>query len=367
MQVPTDATKPRLMGQAVKAAVKILAGADREKLTPEAAADAMKELMSGEATSAQTAAFLALLREDLWTPSLITAFAAVMRANATPVEIPRGEDLVVDIVGTGGDGQDTFNISTAAALVAAGAGARVVKHGNRAASSKSGSADILEALGARLELDPAEVPAVLAASGFTFLFARTYHPAMRFVGPVRQELGIKTIFNILGPITNPARPDSILLGTAFGNLARETAETCKMLGMKRALVVHGYEGLDEISPEGLTMVFELKADGEIVKYDVSPADFGVEKHSLSEVAGGTPAENALEMRDLLVGGGRAAVRDMVLMNAGAALYICGKAATFREGVSTCRAALTDGRAVGAIDAYIAASQKVTLTGAVPLP
>lgn len=356
-----DAAKPRLMGRAVKAAVKVLAGPDRDKLTPEDAAEAMKELMSGEATSAQTAALLALLREDLWTPSLIAAFAGVMRANATPVEIPRGNDLglIVDIVGTGGDGQDTFNISTAAALVAAGAGARVVKHGNRAASSKSGSADILEALGARLELEPAEVPSVLAAAGFTFLFARTYHPAMRFVGPVRQELGIKTIFNILGPITNPARPDCILLGTAFRNIARETAETCKLLGMKRALVVHGYEGLDEISPDGLTMVFELKEDGTIEKYDVSPSDFGVDKHSLSEVAGGTPAENAVEMRDLLAGGGRAAVRDMVLMNAGAALYICGKASSFKEGVVMCRAGIADGRAAGVIKAYTEASQKTT--------
>mmetsp|Transcript_102932 Transcript_102932/g.193658 ORF Transcript_102932/g.193658 Transcript_102932/m.193658 type:complete len:356 (-) Transcript_102932:19-1086(-) len=342
----------KMAGRAVQSAVKTLAaGGD---ILPEAAKDAMQEIMRGEASQAQMGAYLALLNLDRCTPGVVHACADVMRANATPVEVP-GDAPVVDIVGTGGDGQDTFNISTAAALVVAGAGVAVVKHGNRAASSKSGAADILEALGARLELAAAEVPDVLSKSGFVFLFARSYHPAMKHVGPVRAQLGIRTIFNILGPLTNPAKPNCCCIGVFAPRLGRLFAEVYKMLGMSRALVVHGVEGLDELSIAGPSKVWELCPDGNIKEYEVSPADFGLEAHPLSEVAGGTPEENAKEMRELLVGRGRAAVRDMVLMNAGASLYAAGKAADLKEGVNLAREAMTNGKASAVIDNYVAAT------------
>merc|ERR1719424_647638 len=213
--------------------------------------------MNGGGTPAQIGAFLALLNLDRCTSEIVTRLASTMREHAVVVQVPRDGGSIIDIVGTGGDGQDTFNISTAAALVAAGAGAMVVKHGNRAATSKSGAADILEALGARLELDAKEVAPVLSASGFAFLFARSYHPAMRHVGPVRQQLGIRTVFNILGPLTNPARPDCMLAGVFSATLGRLYAEVFRSLGMKRALVVHGLEGLDELSITGASKVWEL--------------------------------------------------------------------------------------------------------------
>jgi anthranilate phosphoribosyltransferase len=279
-----------------------------------------------------------------------------MRDNAIPVEVPRGEGRIVDIVGTGGDGQDTFNISTTAGMIAAAAGAKIVKHGNRAATSKSGAADILEALGAKLEIPAAGVPKVLEAGNFAFLFARSYHPAMRHVGPVRLELGIRTVFNILGPLTNPARPDGMVCGVFDPSLGRLFAEVFKMLGMKRALVVHGREVLDELSIEGPSKVWELNEDGNILVYEVTPSDFGVESFPLKEVASGTPEENVRELRELLAGRGRSAVREMVLMNASAALYVAGKASNFKEGVAMARAAITDGRATRSCEAYVAASQ-----------
>jgi len=341
---------------AVKAAVKTLASGS--VLDATAASDAMRELMAGEATPAQVGAFLALLSLDRCTPEIVHALAHVMRTNATAVELPRNGDLIVDIVGTGGDGQDTFNISTAAGLVAAGAGAKIVKHGNRAATSKSGAADFLEALGAKLESTPADVPAVLSAGGFAFLFARSYHPAMKHVGPIRLELGIQTVFNILGPLTNPACPDGMVCGVFSETLGQTFAEVFKMLGMKRALVVHGMEKLDEFSIAGPTKVWEL-ANGEISKpYLVQPSDFGLQARPLSEVAGGTPEDNVAELKEMFSGSvRRAAVRDMIVMNAAAALYVAGKAANFKAGTELAKAAITDGRAKAAMEAYVASSQK----------
>jgi anthranilate phosphoribosyltransferase len=312
--------------------------------------------MKGEAQPAQIAAFLALLNLDRCSAEVVTKLASTMRQHAIPVEVPREGASIIDIVGTGGDGQDTFNISTAAAFLAAAAGAKVVKHGNRAASSTSGAADILEALGARLELAADEVPAVLASSGFAFLFARSYHPAMRHVGPVRQQIGIRTVFNILGPLTNPAKPDCMLAGVFSLSLGPLYAEVFRSLGMKRALVVHGMEGLDELSIAGPSKVWELK-DGEIKEYDVSPeATFGIQAHSLEDVRGGKPDENAKELKELLQGRGRTAVRDMIVMNAGAALYVCGKADGFKKGVEMARAAITSGKAAGVVDLYVQATQ-----------
>jgi len=347
------AKKPKLMSGSVKAAIKTLeSGAD---LSPEAASDAMREIMTGEATPAQLGAFLSLLTLDRCKPGIVHALAEVMRSSAIPVPVPREGNFIVDIVGTGGDGQDTFNISTAAGLVAAAAGVRIVKHGNRAASSKSGAADILEAMGANLELKPELVASVLEASSFSFLFARSYHPAMCHVGPVRLEIGIRTIFNILGPLTNPAKPDGMVCGVYSATLGRMFAEVFKMLGMKRALVVHGCEGLDELSIAGPSKIWELCEGGEIKEYEVTPATFGLEPRPLSEVAGGTPAENVVELKQLLAGGGRAAVRDMILMNAAAACYVAGKVASLKQGIEFARATLGDGRATRTAEEFVKAT------------
>jgi len=353
MSAERDAKKPKASGGAVKDAVKALAAG--AELQPAAASDAMRELMAGEATPAQVGAFLSLLSLERCHSGIVHALADVMRSNAIPVEVPRDKGLVVDIVGTGGDGQDTFNISTAAALVMAGAGAQVVKHGNRAASSKSGAADVLEAMGGRLELGAAEVSSVLSASGFSFVFARSFHPAMRHVGPIRLELGIRTVFNILGPLTNPARPDGIVCGVFSPVLGQLFAEVFKMLGMQRAFVVHGCEGLDELSIAGPSKVWELKADGSICHYEVQPSDFGMEPHPLSEISGGTAAENATEMGELFAGNGRKAVRAAVALNAGAGLCVAGRAPDFKAGTAMALAALDDGSAAKAAHAYVAAS------------
>lgn len=342
------------MADAMKAAVKSLAADGR--IAPDVARAAMEQLMRGEATPAQTGAFLALLSLDRCTPEVVFALAEVMRESATAVDVPRMEDEpTVDIVGTGGDGQDTFNISTAASFVTAGAGCRVVKHGNRSASSKSGAADTLEAMGARLDLRPDEAATALSASGMTFLFARAYHPAMRFVGPARAELGIRTVFNILGPLTNPGRPDCMLCGVFSPNLGGLFAEVFKMLGMKRAMVVHGLEVLDELSIEGPSRVWELREDGSIEQYEVTAEDFGLPTYPLSAVASGTATENAAEMWETLGGRGREAVRDMIAMNAGAALYVTGKAADFKSGAKLAKEAMTDGRALRVAELFVEAT------------
>jgi len=349
---PAKVAKP----EDLKAALKALSLPGQ--LCPDMMDRAFKVIMDGNGTPAQIGAYLSLLNLERCTPEIVSKLASTMREHAVPVEVPRDGHSIVDIVGTGGDGQDTFNISTAAALVAAGAGAKVVKHGNRAASSKSGAADILEALGARLELGATEVAPVLSAAGFAFLFARSYHPAMRHVGPVRLEIGIRTVFNILGPLTNPARPDCMCAGVFSLSLGKLYAEVFKSLGMKRALVVHGMEGLDELSIAGPSKVWELK-DDVIKEYEVTPTEtFGLKAHSLEDVKGGTPEENAKEMRELLSGsGGRAAVQDMVVMNAAAALYVSGKASSFKDGVALAQSALKSGKAGETVNAYVQASQK----------
>eukprot|EP00929_Paragymnodinium_shiwhaense_P002796 TRINITY_DN103086_c0_g1_i1.p1 TRINITY_DN103086_c0_g1~~TRINITY_DN103086_c0_g1_i1.p1 ORF type:complete len:356 (+),score=91.82 TRINITY_DN103086_c0_g1_i1:57-1124(+) len=353
MQEAPPGKAAKKMGKAVQTAVKALSTG--QVLQPEAAREAMVELMKGESTQAQTGAFLALLSLDRCTPEVLHALADVMRSNALPVTLSDNGRPAIDVVGTGGDGQDTFNISTAAAFVVAGAGARVVKHGNRAATSKSGAADVLEALGGKLEVLPDRADRVLSEAGFVFLFARSYHPAMKFVGPIRLELGIRTVFNVLGPLTNPARPKYMLAGVFAVSLGRLYAEVFKMLGMERALVVHGKEVLDELSIAGPSMVWELKANGDIVEYEVTPADFGLETQPLSAVAGGSAEDNAKEFHELFAGGGRPAVRDMILMNAAAALYTTGIAADFKAGVEAAKAAMTNGKALAALKSYASSS------------
>jgi len=346
---------PKTDSDALPAALKALA--KPEPPCPLLMERGFREIMDGNGTPAQVGAFLALLSLDRCTSDIVTRLASTMREHAVVVEVPRDSKSIVDIVGTGGDGQDTFNISTAAALVAAGAGAKVVKHGNRAATSSSGAADILEALGARLELEASEVAPVLKASGFAFLFARSYHPAMRHVGPIRQQIGIRTVFNILGPLTNPVKPDCMMAGVFAPVLGRTYAEVFRSLGMKRAMVVCGLEGLDELSIAGPSKVWELK-DGDIKEYEVSPEEtFGVKAHPLSEVKGGTPAENAKEMKELLSGGGRVAVRHMILINAAAALYVSGEAESLKAGVALAEKAIADGKALEVVNAYVKATAK----------
>jgi len=354
IEMGEETKKQKPAGGAIKIAVKKLHKG--ETLDTTLASDTMKEIMRGEATPAQMGAFLALLSLDRCTSGIIHALANVMRENATVPALPKDSGMLVDIVGTGGDGQDTFNISTTAGLVAAAAGVKIVKHGNRAATSKSGAADVLEAMGVHLEVAPTEVAAIVEASGFVFLFARSYHPAMRHVGPVRLELGIRTVFNILGPLTNPARPHGMVCGVFSPSLGPQFVEVFKMLGMRRALVVHGCEVLDEFSIAGPSLVWELKPDGSITHYKVTPDDFGVETHALSEVAGGSAEENAEEIKALFSGGGRVAVRDMVLMNAAAALYVGEQVSDFKSGVALARPTLTDGRAIKVANSYVAASK-----------
>lgn len=345
---------PKTEVDALPAALKALA--KPEPPCPALMEKAFRVIMEGNGTPAQVGVYLALLNLDRCTSDIVTRLASTMRDAAVVVEVPRNDGKsIVDIVGTGGDGQDTFNISTASALVAAGAGAKVVKHGNRAATSSSGAADVLEALGARLELSAEEVAPVLQASGFAFLFARSYHPAMRHVGPVRQQIGIRTVFNILGPLTNPVKPDCMMAGVFSPVLGRLYAEVFRSLGMKRALVVHGMEGLDELSIAGPSKVWELK-DGEIKEYEVNPVDtFGVKSHPLDAVRGGDAEANAKEMRELLSGGGRAAVRDMVLINSAAALYVSGEADSLKTGVAMADKAMTSGKASEVVEAYVQAT------------
>jgi len=337
------------MAGAVRNAVEGLA--ENGVLEVDTARSAMQEMMQGEVSPVLTSAFLTLLTLDRCTPEVVSAMAETMRGHALSVDIPAGAPTV-DIVGTGGDGKNTFNISTAASFVVAAAGARVVKHGNRAASSSSGSADVLEALGARLDVGPDVAGRILAESGFTFLFARQYHPAMKHVGPIRAELGIKTVFNILGPLTNPGKPDCMVCGVFAPQLGSLFVQVFKLLGMQRALVVHGKEVLDELSIAGPSMVWELR-DGGMTEYTVSPADFGLETHPLSEVSGGTAAVNAREMAEILDGRGRAAVVDMVLMNAAAALYVTGNADTFASAADLAKRAMKDGRAAAVLKNYVA--------------
>jgi anthranilate phosphoribosyltransferase len=311
------------------------------------AAAAMEEIMTGAATPAQIGAFLAALRVRGETPEVIAACARVMQAHAEPVPV---ED-VIDICGTGGDGIDTFNVSTAAGFVVAGAGGRVAKHGNRAMSSKCGSADVLEALGARTDLGGEEVARAVNSCGFAFLFAQRFHPAMRHVAGPRRELGIRTVFNMLGPLTNPARPKGQLAGVGAATLGPLMAEAFALRGMPRAMVVHSSDGLDEISPAAVTHAW-IVVDRKVTEQDLCPADFGLPEHPLGTVLGGDPTQNAGTLQSVL-DGAEGPMTDFVLMNAGAALFVAGLALDFRAGAELAREAIATGRARDVLDHYVA--------------
>ena len=303
-------------------------------------AAALETMIAGEATPAQVGAFLAVLRARGETAEVIAACLAVTEKHAEYVPV---EDAI-DIVGTGGDGADTFNVSTAAAIVCAAAGVRVAKHGNRAASSKCGSADVLEALGAKLEISGQRAAAIIEDCGFCFLFAQRFHPAFRHVGPAR-----RTIFNVLGPLSNPARVRRMVAGVGSKALGPLAAETFRLRVMERVMVVHSADGMDEISPAGPTFAWMLD-DGVVTEREISPADFGLAPSPASAVAGGDPAANAAAMRAVL-GGAPGPVSDFVAMNAAAGLYVAGRVPDLRAGAEQAREVLRGGTALATLDRY----------------
>ena len=317
--------------------------ADGHSLDEAQAAEAFNIVMSGEATPSQIAGFLMALRVRGETVNEITGAARTMRGKMLPVHAPAD---AMDVVGTGGDGVGTQNISTATALVVAGCGIPVAKHGNRATSSKSGAADVLSELGINLEADIATVERAICEAGIGFLLAPIYHSAMRYVGPARVEMGVRTIFNILGPLANPASVKRLLVGTFDRRWVEPMAQVLGNLGAERAWVVHGVDGLDELTTTGSSYVAEL-ADGRVTMKEVSPKDAGLPIATLDDLKGGTPAENAASIRDLL-GGKKGAFRDIVLFGASAALYIAGKTPELGDGVSVAAAAIDDCKAAAAL-------------------
>lgn len=315
----------------------------------------MRQIMRGEVSPVMTAALLTGLRVKKETIGEIAAAASVMREFAARVEVPDSSHFV-DIVGTGGDGANTFNISTAAMFVCAAAGAKVAKHGNRSVSSNSGSADVLEALGAAIELQPAQVARCLAETGFAFMFAPIHHPAMKNVAAVRRELGARTIFNILGPLTNPAGAPNMLMGVFHADLVGIQSRVLQRLGLKRALVVHGRDGLDEITLAGGTMVAELR-DGRIEEYEILPGEFGIEMSDLHSIRVESPDQSRVMLLQVLDNQPGPA-RDIVLLNAGAALYAADVAGSIADGVARARIALASGEARAKLDHYVAVSQEL---------
>ena len=318
----------------------IAQAADGKDLSIEDAENAMNIIMSDGATDAQIAALLMALRCKGETVDEITGFARIMRRKASVVPAAKS---AVDIVGTGGDVANTFNISTTSSFVIAGAGLTVAKHGNRSVSSKSGAADVLESLEVKLNLTPATAAACMKETGIAFLFAQSFHKAMKFVGPARREMGVRTVFNILGPLANPALSDYILLGVYDENLLEVMAKVLMNLGVKGAMIVYG-GGLDEITVSGTTTVCELRGR-KLIKYEINPEDYGIKISPRSEIVGGTPDDNAKITMDILTGKEKGAKRDIVLLNAGCAIYCTGAAASIEEGIEMARTSIDSGKAL----------------------
>ena len=315
----------------------------------------MRSIMSGEVSPTMIAAIMIGLRVKKETIGEIAAAAEVMREFATKVVV-KDADGLVDIVGTGGDGARTFNISTASTFVCAAAGARIAKHGNRAVSSKSGSADLLEALGVNLALKPGQIATSIAETGVGFMFAPNHHGAMKHAAPVRRELGVKTIFNILGPLTNPANAKQHLVGVFHPDLVGIEVRVLERLGSCRAMVVHGMEGMDEISISGPTMVGELK-DGAIREYSIAPQDFGLPAHDLDAIrVDGVEQSKAMVLAPLSNEPGVA--RDIVALNSGASIYVAGLAPTVAEGVKRAQAVIASGAARKKLDQFVAFTKSV---------
>ena len=326
---------------------------DGHDLSRDEARAVMNQVMEGAATPAQIGGLLVALRLKGETADEIAGCAEAMRAHVLAVR-PSRDDLV-DTAGTGGDGASTINISTAAALVAAAAGAGVAKHGNRAVSSASGSADVLEALGFQLELPPARIERSIDELGFGFLFAPTHHPAMRHAAPVRRELATRTVFNVLGPLTNPAGARAQVVGVYAPTLVRTMAEVLARLGARRAFVVHGAGGIDELSPAGPNLVCEV-VEGEVHEREIDPLELGVERCDPAELRGGSPAENAAAIRAVFAGenGGR---RSAILLNAAGAIAAAGHARDLREGLGFAREAVDSGAAATRLEELIAFSRE----------
>ena len=310
--------------------------------------------MDGQTTDVQKSALLIALRMKGETPDEITGAALAMRERVTPLDVDR--ENLVDTCGTGGDGRGTFNISTIAAIVAAAAGANVAKHGNRAVSSSCGSADLLAALGVHIDLDAPRMSQVLRRAGIAFLFAPKLHPAMSAVAGVRRELGVRTIFNVLGPLTNPAFARRQVLGVYAERLVDTIARVLAALGTEHALVVHSRDGLDEISVSAPTRVCEVR-DGEIRTYELTPEEIGVRTHPIESVFGGDANANATIARDVL-GGAEGARHDIVAANAGAALYVAGLAPTIRDGAAMASESIRSGRAAAKLEELVAISNEV---------
>ncbi|RZZ88009.1 anthranilate phosphoribosyltransferase [Pseudoxanthomonas winnipegensis] len=309
----------------------------------------MRQVMRGEMSPLMTAAIITGLRVKKETIGEIAGAATVMREFSRAVEVADRTHMV-DIVGTGGDGSHTFNISTCAMFVAAAAGAKVAKHGNRSVSSKSGSADALEALGARIELQPEQVAQAIAATGIGFMFAPIHHPAMKVVAPVRREMGVRTIFNILGPLTNPAGAPNILMGVFHPDLVGIQARVLHQLGAERALVVWGRDGMDELSLGAGTLVGELR-DGKVREYELHPEDFGIAMSASRNLKVDGPEQSIAMLRAVLAGEPGPAL-DIVAYNAGAALYVAGVCDSIAAGIEAARAAIADGRAADKLRQYV---------------
>ena len=322
-------------------------------LTRAQAEATMGSVMAGEATPAQLGALLAALHVRGETPDEIAGFASALRANALRVVV---EDGAIDVVGTGGDRSNSINISTITALVVAGAGGRVAKHGNRAASSRCGSADVLEALGVKIDLGPDGVAQCVREVGVGFMFAPRFHPAMRHAAPVRGEIGIRTVFNVLGPLANPAGVRRYLLGVPSAALGETIARALVELGSERALVVHGSDGLDEISPSADTRTWEV-SNGAVREGHLSPEDLGLRRAPRAEITGGDPATNANAARAVLDGAAGGA-RTAVVMNAAAACWVAGLAGSVNEGVAVAARAIDGGAARDALARFAAASQRI---------
>ncbi len=325
---------------------------NKEDIGYEAAKAVMDEIMSGEASDVQKSAYLTALTMKGETIEEITGSAEEMRAHATRLH---ADVESLEIVGTGGDGSNSFNISTTAALVISAAGVPVTKHGNRAASSRSGAADCLEALGVNIGAEPEVSKAAVEEIGICFLFAQKYHTAMKYVGPIRKELGIRTIFNILGPLANPAFPSYYVLGVYDEALLETMAKVLAGLGVKKALVVYGQERMDEISAAGPTSVCELE-NGSLKKYVITPEEMGLSRCSKEELKGGTPQENA-EITRAILRGEKGPKRDTVLMNAGAALYVAGRASSIAEGVKLAAETIDSGKAMAQLEKFVELTNK----------
>jgi anthranilate phosphoribosyltransferase len=332
--------------------------ASRRDLSADETAEVLAEIMHGEVSEIQIAGFLIALRTKGETVEELTGLARTMRALAAHVPSDRGGELL-DTAGTGG-GRSSFNVSTTAALIAAGAGCAVAKHGNRSATSRSGSADVLEALGARIDLDPVGVAGCIDEAGFGFMFAPAHHQATRFVIPARHELAVRTIFNLLGPLTNPAGARRQLIGVSDAAFLERMAGALSALGVDRALVVAGEDGLDEVSASAPTKVVEVNGQ-EITRYVLEPQDVGIESADAQGPQGGTPEQNAQVTRTILegarAGGGAPAGEALAVINAGAAIYAAGGADSIAQGVELARSALAEGRAAEALERYVRASRR----------